>query len=155
MGCRYCCQICSDSVDRRTCYDAASLRAGGLRGWHGCHDRLRRWGLVAARDGADRCCWFIKRFDELLGLLVANTRYREEERTTLTMLAFRPYPPFHRLGKTTTEVQPKAGASDLARVTVVDAIEFLEQVRQIFGRNTDSSVLDAYLDFFFVPTDID
>jgi len=50
--------------------------------------------------------------------------------------------------------QAEAGATDLAGVGIVDAVELLKEVRQVFGGDADAAILDADGDCFVITSDI-
>lgn len=65
-------------------------------------------------------------------------------------LAFRPDAAAHLFGALFGDMQPEAGAADLAGVGIVDAIEFLENMAKFVTGDANTGVCDDDFDGFLV-----
>lgn len=60
--------------------------------------------------------------------MLTQARQLEEEGTSLPVRTLHPQAATHHLCETATEVEPQAGAANLARVRIIHPIELLEEV---------------------------
>lgn len=86
---------------------------------------------------------------------MTNTGDLEREDAAFLVLTFGRKTSADCLGEAPAKIEAEPGAADFAGVATVDAIEFLEEMRQIFRRDAYAGILDTYLDVLVIACDID
>ncbi|MNL43285.1 hypothetical protein D3C87_1657920 [compost metagenome] len=85
---------------------------------------------------------------------MADARNFQVEGTSLFVLAFNANTTTHCFGKAPAKIKSEAGATNLAGVAIVNPVELLEQVRDIFSWNADTAIADTHDDVFGIAANI-
>ena len=91
----------------------------------------------------------------MTGTYCIESRQLHEEDTSLLVGTLDPYFAADCFDKFPTKVKAEASTTDFTGIGIVDAIEFLKKVRDVFLRNADSGIFDTDDDRCIVASYID